>query len=31
MGHREPSLIVNVLNNGQVKTGMIIEFLQGVL
>lgn len=26
MGHREPSLIVNVLNNGQVKTGMIIEF-----
>ncbi|ACA54179.1 phage tail family protein [Clostridium botulinum] len=27
MGHREPSLIVNVLNNGQVKTGMIIEFL----
>ncbi|BDR75753.1 hypothetical protein N071400001_14770 [Clostridium tetani] len=26
MGHREPSLIVNVNNNGQVKTGMIIEF-----
>ncbi|APU60728.1 phage tail family protein [Clostridium botulinum] len=26
MGHREPSLIVNVLNNGQVETGMIIEF-----
>nr|WP_242864270.1 phage tail domain-containing protein [Clostridium botulinum] len=26
MEHREPSLIVNVLNNGQVKTGMIIEF-----
>ncbi|EPY6492409.1 phage tail family protein [Clostridium sporogenes] len=26
MGHREPSLIVNVLNNGQAKTGMIIEF-----
>lgn len=27
MGHREPSLIVNVLNNGQVETGMIIEFI----
>lgn len=27
MGHREPSLIVNVSNNGQVKTGMIIEFI----
>lgn len=26
MGHREPSLIVNVNNTGQVKTGMIIEF-----
>nr|WP_050607268.1 phage tail family protein [Clostridium niameyense] len=26
MGHREPSLIVNVENKGQVKTGMIIEF-----
>ncbi|AUN05159.1 phage tail protein [Clostridium botulinum] len=26
MGHREPSLIVNVLNNGQIETGMIIEF-----
>lgn len=26
MGHREPSLIVNIENNGQVKTGMIIEF-----
>ncbi|MBD5643184.1 phage tail family protein [Clostridium botulinum] len=26
MGHREPSLIVNVLNNGQVEKGMIIEF-----
>lgn len=26
MGHREPSLIVNVNNRGQVKTGMIIEF-----
>lgn len=26
MGHREPSLIVNVNNAGQVKTGMIIEF-----
>lgn len=26
MGHREPSLIVNVTNIGQVKTGMIIEF-----
>lgn len=26
IGHREPSLIVNIENNGQVKTGMIIEF-----
>ncbi|NFK78255.1 phage tail family protein [Clostridium botulinum] len=26
MGYREPSLIVNVNNTGQVKTGMIIEF-----
>ncbi|AVP61687.1 phage tail family protein [Clostridium sporogenes] len=26
MGHREPSLIVNVNNKGNVKTGMIIEF-----
>lgn len=26
MGHREPSLIVNVNNTGQVKTGMLIEF-----
>lgn len=26
MGHREPSLIVNIENKGQVKTGMIIEF-----
>ncbi|MCW6085584.1 phage tail family protein [Clostridium sporogenes] len=26
MGHRERSLIVNVNNTGQVKTGMIIEF-----
>ncbi|EPY2290969.1 phage tail domain-containing protein [Clostridium sporogenes] len=26
MGHREPSLIVNVNNKGQVSTGMIIEF-----
>jgi hypothetical protein len=26
MGHREPSLIVNINNTGQVKTGMIIEF-----
>ncbi|WP_096635849.1 phage tail family protein [Clostridium cochlearium] len=26
MGHREPSLIVNVNNAGQAKTGMIIEF-----
>ncbi|WP_392486754.1 phage tail family protein [Haloimpatiens sp. FM7315] len=26
MGHREPSLIVNVENKGQAKTGMIIEF-----
>ncbi|EJO5347296.1 phage tail family protein [Clostridium botulinum] len=27
MGHREPSLIVNVNNMGQVQTGMIIEFV----
>lgn len=27
MGHREPSLIVNVNNSGHVKTGMIIEFI----
>ena len=26
MGHREPSLIVNVTNTGNVKSGMIIEF-----
>lgn len=26
MGHRAPSLIVNVVNKGQVSTGMIIEF-----
>jgi len=26
MGHREPSLIVNVLNNGDVECGMRIEF-----
>lgn len=26
IGHREPSLIVNIENNGQVKTGMVIEF-----
>lgn len=26
MGHREKSLIANVINSGQVKTGMIIEF-----
>ncbi|WP_341349348.1 phage distal tail protein [Clostridium botulinum] len=26
MEHREPSLIVNVLNNGQVRIGMIMEF-----
>lgn len=26
MGHREPSLIVNVLNDGDVKCGMKIEF-----
>nr|WP_231619662.1 phage tail family protein [Fictibacillus sp. 5RED26] len=26
MGQRSPSLIVNVLNNGQVETGMIIKF-----
>ncbi|MEW8955758.1 phage tail domain-containing protein, partial [Clostridium sp.] len=26
MGHREPSLIVNVINNGDVETGMTIEF-----
>lgn len=26
MGHREPSLIVNVNNAGQVKTGIVIEF-----
>ncbi|APC79646.1 phage tail family protein [Clostridium botulinum] len=32
MGHREPSLIVNVINNGHVKTGMIIEFrARGIL
>jgi hypothetical protein len=26
MGNKEPSLIVNVLNNGSVETGMVIEF-----
>ena len=26
MGHREPSLIVNVSNNGDTKCGMLIEF-----
>ena len=26
MGHREPNLIVNIANKGQVKTGMVIEF-----
>ena len=26
MGHREPNLIVNIANNGQAKTGMVIEF-----
>jgi hypothetical protein len=26
MGERSPSLIVNVLNNGQIPTGMIIQF-----
>ena len=26
MGHREPSLIVNCINNGDVDSGMIIEF-----
>lgn len=27
MGHRQPSLIVNAINNGDIKTGMIIEFI----
>ncbi|AWZ48325.1 phage tail family protein [Hathewaya limosa] len=26
MGHREPSLIVNIENKGQVRTGIVIEF-----
>jgi hypothetical protein len=26
MGHREPSLIVNVLNEGDVETGMRVDF-----
>ena len=27
MGHRQPSLIANVKNNGDIETGMIIEFI----
>lgn len=27
MGHRQPSLITNLVNNGDIKTGMIIEFI----